>query len=221
MQKTLLFVCLLTLCNLSLFSQTSGTSPLVVHTTEKSAIHVPPQEAPAGLKIIHTNLSRKGDLYNYSAVHGWELAGPNSVGGITEFIAMPFTPKSDSHVSQVQVAIQYAGSGANQVILSIYGDSSGAPGTLLAGPVTVTNLPEAGTCCLLAVATFTPVAVTAGTQYWVAGDTPLTGPGSDLIGQWNWVAKDIGQWAANYGDTGWYQFPDDALPAGEVLGTIP
>lgn len=217
MKKTLQFVFLSMLCSMTLFAQT-GKSPAVVHTAEKSAIHVPPQETSPGLKTIYTNLGKPTDLY--SDYWAWEVSGPNSVGGVTEFIAMPFTPKADSHVSQVQVAIQYAGTGANQVNLSIYGDSSGAPGTLLAGPVTVTNLPEAGTCCTLTVANFTPVAVTAGTRYWVVGDTPLTGTGSDLVGQWGWVTKDIGQWAEDNGG-GWYQFPDDGLPAGKVLGTIP
>ena len=211
-----MFVFVLILCNLTLFAQTEK-GPRIVHITEKSAIHVPPQEAPAGLKKIYSNLGKsKTDLYN--DINGWIVSGPNAAG--TEFIALPFTPKSNSHVSQVQVAVQWNGWGANQVNLSIYGDSGGLPGTLLAGPVTVTNLPDAGTCCLLAVASFTPVAVTAGTQYWVVADTPLTGTGSDFYGVWDLTVKRVIPMALSYGSS-WYGFNADELVAGAVLGTIP
>jgi len=215
-KKNLLFACFLALCTLTLFGQTEGTAK-ILRPEEKWAIHVPAEAAPAGLKIIYSNLGTPTNAY--SVVEAWEIAGPNS--GITEFIALPFTPTSDSHVSQVRVALQYDGSGADQVNLSLYADADGVPGTLLAGPVTVTNLPEEGTCCTLAVAKFSPIAITAGTQYWVAADTPLTGTGSDLVGQWNWVAKVSSEWAQDYGGAGWGQIPSDALPAGAVLGTVP
>jgi hypothetical protein len=229
----------LALCNLTLFAQT-GTNWLegaglgtagasqrptakalrVVRTDKKPATHVPPQEAPAALKKIYSNLGKsKTDLYTDNA--GWYVAGPNAVDQPWEFIAMPFTPKSNSHVSQVQAALLYDSSGANQVNLSIYGDTGGAPGTLLAGPVTVTNLPTYPFCCTLAVANFSPVAVTAGAQYWVVADTPLTGQGSDFEGNWQFVVATILQ-GANVPPFGWYSFdvgPEQA--AGEVLGTIP
>ena len=129
---------------------------------------------------------------------------------------------SNSHVLQVQVAIQYFGSGANQVNLSIYADSGGVPGTLLAGPVTVTNLPSAGTCCLLAVATFSPLAITGGTQYWVVADTPLSGTGSDFSGGWAAVIKPDLPMATNCGScSGWFSFNANGLAAGAVVGTIP
>ena len=214
MKKTFLPVCLLALCNLTLSAQT-GESPRIVHTREKSAIHVPPQEAPAGLKKIYSNLGKKNDLYDDES--SWYLAGPNS--GVTEFIAIPFTPKSDSPISQVQAAVYWDGNGANQVNLSVYGDSNGTPGTLLAGPVTVTNLPSAGTCCALAVATFSTFAVTGGTQYWVVADTPLSGGGSDFSGGWDMVAKIVP--IAFSGGDGWGANTANGLPAAEVLGTIP
>jgi hypothetical protein len=55
----------------------------------------------------------------------------------------------------------------------------------------------------------------------LVADTPLSGMGSDLVGQWNWVAKASVEWAQDYGGTGWGQIPSDALPAGAVLGTVP
>jgi len=115
-KKALLLACLLTLCNLTLSAQTRRP-PRIVHTPEKSSIHVPPQEAPAGLKMIYSNLGSKTDLYN--DLSSWYVAGPGQ-NGYSEFEAIPFTPKSNSHVSRVEAAIHYF-SGANQINLSLYG----------------------------------------------------------------------------------------------------
>lgn len=216
LKKAPLFVCLLVLCDLSLLGQNARLPRIVHSTTEKSAIHTPPQEAPAGLKKIFSNLSSsKFDVYYDRS--GWGIAGPGS--GDTEFVSIPFTPKSDSHVSQVRAAVEYSGRGANQVNLSIYSGSSGTPGFLLAGPVTVTNLPDEATCCALAVANFSPLEVTGGTQYWLVADTPLSGQGSDFIGAWEFVSKYVPM-ALSIG-SGWDPFDANDLPAAEVLGTIP
>jgi hypothetical protein len=186
-------------------------------TVQKQGFHTPPQETPAGLETIYSNLSKsKTDLFNSAS--GWGVSGPSSSYGRAYSVALPFTPTFNSAVQQVRVAVSYAFSGANQVNLSIYSDADGAPGTLLAGPVTVTDLPDIGTCCTLAVASFPPVAVSAGAQYWVAADAPLTGLGSDFAGGWAWVITDIPM--ANDNGFGWNPFSADGLPAGEVLGTV-
>ena len=117
-------------------------------------------------------------------------------------------------------ALQYYGLGANQVNLSIYGDAGGIPGSLLAGPTTVANLPDAGPCCTLAIANFTPLPVTGGTRYWVVANAPLTGQGSDFVGVWDWDYK-IMLFGGTNGVNGWFGENADTLPAGEVLGTIP
>jgi hypothetical protein len=217
-KKTLLFVCLLALCNLTLFAQT-GKHPRTRQTTEKSAIHVAPQEADVALKKIFSNLGKsKTNLYLDTT--GWSLSGPTSSDGFTQFVGMAFTPKANSTVKQVEVAAQYI-SGANQVNLSIYGDTNNAPGTLLVGPVTVTNLPTFGTCCALAIANFgAGVAVTAGTQYWVVADTPSSGTGSDLAGVWDFVVPPIAG-GFNVNGSGWFSNDVNTQSAGEVLGTIP
>jgi len=218
-KKNLLIGCLLALCSVPLSGQI--VRPFrVVHNVDKSAVHVPPPEVPASLKTIYSNLGKGTDVYN--AIEGWLLAGPNSVYGVNsqEFIALPFTPKSNAHVSELRAGLQYD-TGPNQVNLSLYSDTNGAPGALLAGPVTVTNLPAYGTCCTVAIADFTPVPVTAGTKYWVVADTPLSGTGSDSSAAWEWVGKASVQWAQDFNDFGWNLTPSDALPAGQVLGTIP
>jgi hypothetical protein len=205
-EKTALFVCLLALNNPTLFAQ----SPRIVHTQEKSAIHELPQDSPEGLKPIYSNLKSKTDLYDDT--HGWGISRQESV-------ALPFTPKYDSHVSEVRVPVKYF-AGANQVNVSIYEGSGDVPETLLAGPVTVTNLAEAGTCCTLAVASFSPFAISAGTQHWVVVGTPSSGTGSDFEGLWAAIAKIIPV-AFNNLNLGWSRTSADDLPACEVLGTMP
>jgi hypothetical protein len=216
-KKSLWYVCMFVLCSTMLLAQ-HRQGPRAVSTTESSAIRVPPQEAPASLRKIFSNLGKPGtDLY--LPHRGWLVMGPNSVDQPQEFIGMRFIPKFDSHVSQVRAALQYFGSGANRVRLSLYADSSGTPGTLLAGPVTITDLPIFGTCCTLASADFAPVAVTAGTPYWVVADTPLNGNGSDSTDTWNFVVPEIPQ-AFTRGD-GWFLQDENQSAAGDVRGTIP
>jgi hypothetical protein len=224
MRKTSLLVFLATLCNLTLFAQTAARTR-IVHTTERSEIHVPREEVPAGLQTIYSNLGTSAtDLYDDS--DGYVVLGPNVEGndGYYYWEAMQFTPATNSRVSQVQVAVQYGGSGANRVNLSIYGSTNGAPGTLLAGPKTVKNLPTFGTCCTLAVAKFSPLAVTGGTQYWVVASTPTEGAGSDSLDLWDFVVQGetpaSGFFSSGVGG-GWYAEPGLEVPAGEVLGTIP
>ncbi len=209
MKKLLLFVCLLALCSLSLFAQSESDA-----------------RPDVALKKIFTNLKANPNAY---ALAGNGIYGPNfEGGGFGYYLAMPFIPKGNSTVKQVQVAIYYGGSGANQVNLSIYSDSGNSPGTLLSGPVTVTNLGN-GLCCALALANFTPVSVTAGTRYWVVADTPVTGTGSDFYGVWHLVAQgttpQMAQCATPPGGTcnenNWGPVQGLNEYAGEVLGTIP
>ena len=104
-----------------------------------------------------------------------------------------------------------------------FGSGSGSAGSYTVNvdsPVTVTNLMGSGTCCTLADASFTPVAVTAGTRYWVVANTPASGQGSDFVGVWDWVSKII-LFGGSNGVDGWQGINVDGLPAGAVLGTIP
>lgn len=219
MKKTLLLIVLVTLYSLNLSAQKAKGSR-TVHTQEKFSIHVPAPEVPEGLTKIYSNLGPKNDAYLDS--DGWSITGFNSFGGDSYAfeIGLPFTPKFDSHVSQVRAPLQYDGSGANQVNFSIYSDVNGTPGSILAGPVTVKNLPNFGTCCALAIANFTPLAVTGGTRYWVVANTPASGQGSDFVGVWDWNYKVL-TFAGSNGVNGWYSQIGDTWPAGEVLGTIP
>jgi hypothetical protein len=218
-KKILMLTGLLTIFILALFGQTVE-QPRMLHHKETFAVHVPPQEAPQGLTTIYSSLGTDSkNLYNY--IDTWLVSGPNCVIGIANFIAMPFTPKSNSHISEVRTAVLYYGNGADQVNLSIHEDSKGHPGRLLAGPVTVTKLPKAFTCCQLAVADFASVPVNGGTQYWVVADTPRTGQGSDFFGEWAGAVSPVLMLAGNAAQTGWVAFNGNGLPAGDVLGTVP
>jgi hypothetical protein len=134
---------------------------------------------------------------------------------------MPFTPKSNSTVEAVEAAIQYS-SGTNQINLSLYSDASGAPGTLLAGPFTVKNVPTFYTCCKLATASVKPsLSVIAATQYWLVADTPAAGTGSDFEGAWAFVPPSKLSVGVNEGSS-WFSFPADVeAPAGAIYGSIP
>jgi hypothetical protein len=218
-KKAILVLCILTICHLFLSAQASNL-PRAVHAKQKLGIHVPAQEIAEGLTKIYTNLGPKNDVY--LGTDGWSITGFNSYGHSSYAfeIALPFTPKSNSHLLQVRAALQYDGSGSNQVDFSIYSDDGGTPGTLLAGPVTVRNLPNFPSCCALAVAHFTALALTGGTQYWVVANTPVSGQGSDFVGVWNWNYKTL-PFAGSNGVNGWSAEIGDTWPAGEVLGTVP
>jgi hypothetical protein len=227
-KKILFLVALFTASNLTLFAQAISGQTIFGQTVEHRMVHhkdihaprIAPQEAPQGTTTIFSNLgSSQTYLYNY--LDTWLVAGPNSILTLSNFIAMPFTPHASSHISQVQVAVSYDGVGADQVNLSIYSDSKGHPGKILAGPVTVTHLPKAITCCQLAVADFTPLAVNANTQYWVVADTPKSGKGSDFLGEWSGEVAPVLARGANVGGTGWMSFNGNGFPAGQVLGTVP
>ena len=214
-----MFVFLMMLSSAMLFAQAKHNGRMST-TKEKSAIHTPSQEAPAGLKKIYSNLG-KSKTDRYLDTNGWTIAGPNAGIGVVQYIGMPFTPKSNSHVSQVQVAVEWV-SGDNQVNLSLYTDVGGVPGTLIAGPVTVTNLGTFGTCCQLAVANFPSTATTAGTQYWVVADEPSSGPGSNTWGAWDFVPALFPFAFFNPANGGWLAGDGaSSEAAGAVYGTIP
>jgi hypothetical protein len=217
-KKTLLGTgCVAALYGFSLLAQDSIRGTQTVHTAEKAAVHTPAQK-PAGLVKIYSNLGSATDAYN--DVAGELVSGPAT--GFMEFLGLPFTPKSDAHVSAIAVAVQYYGSGANQVRLSLYSDAAGVPGTILAGPKTIVNLPDAGTCCALAVWMLkASIPVTAGTQYWIVADTPSSGTGDDFKGAWDFIFPTPFLQAVNTGQ-GWNQSTGgEELLAGEVMGTTP
>jgi hypothetical protein len=212
MKKTMLFVISLTLCGASLFAEEAKVAPPNPGGTRFVGVG---EAVPDTLVKIFSNLGPSTAAYDAT---GYYVAGPLSVLGSSQSVGLPFKPAKASHAEQIRAGISWNSAGANQVNLSLYSDASGVPGTLLAGPVTVTSLPTFGTCCKLAIANIPSTALTAGTQYWIVADTPTSGTGSDFEGVWDAAPKIIIGADVNAG--GWFSFPAN-VPAGAVYGTIP
>jgi len=109
-------------------------------------------------------------------------------GGSSGILRCAVTPKSDSHASQVRVAIEWGEQNAtNQINLRHLRDST-VPGNIAGGAVHVTNLPDSPSCCKLATANFTPVASSGGI---VLGRWPNACHWNrhDFYGLWMWFPK--------------------------------
>jgi hypothetical protein len=214
-----LIVCTLALCGSQLFAQTPNG---IVKTTELSPVRLMPETPPVGLQKLFSNLGTKWPYYDGTI--GWALGGPNA--STPEFVAMAFVSPVDADVTQVRIPLMYV-AGTNQINISLYSGPSGprgTPKTLIAGPVTVTNLPAYGTCCLLTVVKFSPTPIVAGAQYWVVADTPSSGPGSDFDGSWDWVppVPPPGDSFSSPAGSPWFAGRSRIeAAAGEVFGTIP
>jgi hypothetical protein len=220
MKKILLLTGLMTMLNVALLGQTTVQHGMLHHNGALKS-YTAPQEVPDGMAEIYSSLgTNPKNLYNW--IDTWLVSGPKSAAVVANFIAMPFTPQSDAHILQARVAILWDEVGADQVNLSINEDSNGHPGKLLAGPVTVKDLPHYFACCQLAVANFSSaIAVKAGSRYWVVADTPASGEGSDFVGEWAGAVSPVLPLASNASGTGWVTFNGNGFPAGDVQGTIP
>lgn len=187
----------------------------VVHTTKGKITRA--VRTPALYKIFN-NLDLGNPTGLYNCCTGYIISGIDSVFGYSYAEAMAFTPQQNAKITKVSAGISYYGDGANQVDISVYSDSKGVPGTLLATG-TVTNLQNFGSCCALATIKVTPpLAVSKGTQYWIVGDTPANGTGDDSIDVWNGAnGLNIDY---NLDSEGWEPYNAGNGYALEVLGTL-
>jgi hypothetical protein len=213
------FLYLFVLCTTNLFGQESVRTPKVLHTPEKSQVHVP-ATIDSRLVKIFSNLGAPTRAYNDT--FGFLVAGPASGTG-QEFAALAFTPKSDSTITTIEAALAYIfqGNGSpRQIDLSVYTDQGGTPGTLIAGPHTLRGLPDPGTCCKVATWHMKPgLSVSGGLQYWIVADAPAVGKGSDSAALWEITFPTYPQ-AFNDG-TSWFSVNGNSRLAGAVLGTVP
>lgn len=186
---------------------------------------LPEPPAPA---VIYTNFGTPTNLYY--AADGWVVSGPNNTTfvGSENWIAVPFIPKANSHVQQIQAAIGSI-SGTNNIQLGLMLDTgtngvgviSSPNGTYITGAVkTITSIPPFGTCCtatVLAHFTGAGTAVTAGTVYWVVAQSTTTG--IDFAGAWAFSVDALGNGNTNLG--GWASVAVLGGPAMLVKGTTP
>ena len=200
-------------CGVSLAANPADRTPQRAVSAASPLIHPVDTNAPPSHVTIYSNLGSSTDAYDDT--NGWLVAGPNSILGESQWIAMPFTPKAKSTVTKIKIAVEN-GAGTNGFTLCLgYPD----PGTCLR-TWEVTNLPAGGTCCKLDVVNVKPgIKVKKGKQYWIVAKTDSTN--ADAYDVWPFTWNDsIGSYAANINNQGW--MPENGnLSAFGVFGTRP
>jgi hypothetical protein len=165
---------------------TTNDGRLAIATKAPSVITPRDIRSDAGLKTIAGNLSTY-PFGTYFCCFGNTIAQEGSNGfPFTTWVAIPFTPTSAVTVTRIEASV---GTFANpsDFQLSLRADNNGIPGNVLKS-FHITNPATYGTCCTLDVGNDKAgIALTAGTQYWIAATT---------------TAKDVfeGGWAFNSTD---------------------
>jgi hypothetical protein len=134
--------------------------------TQSDRATAPEIQNHAALKTLFSNLSDYR-FATYFCCSGAVISGPNSqIGFGTFWIAVPFTPKEDVTLTQVEAPF-FSIAGTPSIAISLASDASGVPGGTMAGPIDLNSLPPIGGCCKLSVVRFGNVPLTKGTQYWI------------------------------------------------------
>jgi hypothetical protein len=166
----------------------------------------------AQLKKIFTNLGSGSSVYNCCT--GWTISAVGSVIGQQNWIGEAFTPKSNSTITKVKVAVGYV-TGTNGVTFGISKDNGGVPGGLLKS-WSKTGLPTFGTCCTLLTGKIAAgIPVSGGTQYWLVVKT--SGKTPDTWDAFNLSNSGTGTLANNTG-SGWNNLGNNQQGAFAVLG---
>ncbi len=176
----------------------------------------PAAHRSAKLKTIYSNLGTGTN--GYYCCEGWTISGSTGDVGGEYWIAMPFTPKKNSHVKQLDLGIGYV-AGTNELVVTLLSDTGGLPGKTL-HKWHYKNMPTFGDCCTLDTIKYSKgIAVKKGKQYWISATTDSTDP--DLWGAWNFTYNFVtGPFAAQAGGGGW-QADNSDLGAYDVLGSTP
>ena len=200
---------MLTLASGTLLAQLKATH--VVHSPNVT----PLENSAAPLKNIFTNLGPT-PTNAYDDTNGLFVAGPSSLVG-SQWVAVPFIPKANSTVTQLQVAVGYYFYGTKGIIVGLYSDAAGTVGTALATAM-ATNIPDFMTCCKLVTVNLTPTAVTAGTQYWI-GVTSDDTNAPDFTGIWE--DSNLANLEAQNNLMGGWSTSRNQWPAAAAKGTVP
>jgi hypothetical protein len=148
---------------------TTNDGRQVIATKGPSKFTPTDPNSDAGLTKIAGNLSDY-PFGVYFCCYGNTIAGPNAGFGHTYWAAMGFTPRADATVLRVKASVGFV-VGVNEVVLGLYEDSNGIPGTpLFAKPTKTGAMGNFGSCCVLAVVN-TDVSIKAGKPYWVVVST--------------------------------------------------
>lgn len=174
---------------ISLVLGASSARPQADTTTTLPNITLFSNLGPSSTDLYFTGQSIIGDS-NGGCIVGAVRLDFNFCGTTDTWLAMPFTPKQNSHATELQTAVAVF-EGTNQFLLALFNDNNGIPGTALA-TVSVTDAPPLNTCCKLATASLgTPgIALTAGKRYWVVAKTDdVNAP--DFAGVWAFANSGI------------------------------
>jgi len=204
--------------SMQLLAQDSDGVPDVAITTASPFIR-PLEASPAGLAKIYSNFGSRTDAYDDKL--GWAVAGPDSKLGKEQWIAMPFTPKTDATVMQIKIPVGWdgLGYGANGFTLTINSGSTTLPGKVL-HQWALQNLFSWGTCCSVDVANNKQgIKIKKGQHYWIVAKTGSTT--AQTIDVWAYTWNHVmGSISYNLGQ-GWKPYPNQVLPAVAVYGTKP
>jgi hypothetical protein len=201
-----------------------------IYEVPLSSVTIPAQPLPPVPATIFTNLGTPANTNLYYSARGWILSGPTNTTyvGNAYSLAVPFIPKSNSHVQLLEAAIGST-SGTNSILLGLQLDAgtngagviSSPNGTYIAGAfTTITNIMPFGTCCASTVTAHfsgAGTAVTAGAVYWVVAEASPAG--STFAGAWSFSVDALGSSELNGGGFG--NGAGLGAPALLVKGTTP
>lgn len=149
------------------------------HTTVPTAS----DPGDASLVKIFDNIGTYYPRGPFYCCEGWTIAGPltgqQSFPELWE--AAAFTPDADHTVSKIEVAAGWV-VGVNGVVLSLYADAGGVPGTAVKS-WSLTNLPPFGCCAIQVRTDASGIPVKGGTQYWIVLKT--NSKESNTLAAWN------------------------------------
>lgn len=168
------------------------------------------QSHPAGIVPIYSNIAYEFPKGPYIAGNGWTVSGPQSFPSGQWWVGAQFTPKKSTTLVEADVALGYM-SGTEGLVLNLYTDESGLPGTLLAS-FKIRKLPVFGSCCALVRAySTTGIPLTGGTPYWLTAETNAAEADESAAWAVNEIDQvDSGINAVNHG-SGW--LPTQLAPA--------
>ncbi|HXM60545.1 MAG TPA: choice-of-anchor R domain-containing protein [Terriglobales bacterium] len=194
-----MLLCLAVLALIGVTALALGTKPNYVLTNNgrtavatKGPSVVTPRspQSDAGLKTIAGNLSTY-PYGTYFCCFGNTISGGGSDFLSTQFWeAIPFTPAADATVTRMEVSVgafDTADAGAFQI--QLLADNNNSPGDVIK-TFDIKTEPIYGTCCTLDVGNDKAgIAVTAGTQYWIAVTTSKKQ--TTLAGGWAFNSTDM------------------------------
>jgi hypothetical protein len=149
---------------------TSADGRLAIATKGPSVITPRDIKSDAGFKTIAGNLSTY-PFGTYFCCFGNTVAEIGSNGfPFTSWVAIAFTPSANVTVFKIEASVGTFG-GTSEFELSLREDSAGVPGKVIKS-FHMTNPPTYGSCCTLdAGYDKAGIALTGGTQYWIAATT--------------------------------------------------